>query len=98
MRQSDLRRILGGAALAVTMGVAGAAMPSVLSAQGTAADPAAVQTTRVDDDDLDDDDQDWGWVGLLGLAGLLGLRRRNHVDHVHRTDRDVHVNTTTNRP
>ena len=89
--QSYFRRIFQGAALAATIAVAGATVPSTAYAQATA-EPAAAQPVRTDDDldDVNDDDNDWGWLGLLGLAGLLGLRRR----HVHHVDRVDHVDTT----
>jgi MYXO-CTERM domain-containing protein len=84
MRESELRRIFKSVALAASIAVAGATVPSVASAQAT--QPGATETMNTEDDD----DTDWGWIGLLGLAGLLGLRRRDR-DHVH-------VDTTTRRP
>jgi MYXO-CTERM domain-containing protein len=86
MQPSDYRRFFQGAALAASIAIGSAALPSVASAQGDAA--TANQTTRTRD--ADDNGTDWGWLGLLGLAGLLGLRRRDN--HVHHTD------TTTRRP
>jgi MYXO-CTERM domain-containing protein len=90
MRPSEYRRFFQGAALAASIAIGSAALPSVAAAQSDAATAGQTtgQTTRTQNGD--DDKTDWGWLGLLGLAGLLGLRRRDN--HVHHTD------TTTRRP
>ncbi|MEB3281846.1 MAG: WGxxGxxG family protein [Lyngbya sp.] len=85
MKFSNLTKLVGVSALALTLSI----LPSVhpASAQVTD-DPVPNRTLEYEDDN----DFDWGWLGLIGLAGLAGLRGRKHDETVRYREPDV---TTT---
>jgi len=86
MKFSNLSKIAGAGALAVTLAVAPLTLPA--QAQNNAPDTTTQQNGDVDargpiGENTRRDNNDWGWFGLLGLTGLLGLLRKNQKETVH---------------
>jgi hypothetical protein len=72
MQRTDSRRILGTAALALSLLATGAVRPTFAQ---TTPPPAGAPRADVETEE-EGEGFDSGLLGLLGLAGLLGLRRR----------------------
>ena len=86
MKRSDLSKILGTSALAISLAV----IPSVLPASAqTNTNPnndrsLTVDTTPFQEANNDYKDGNWGLLGLLGLIGLAGRFRKDEPTVVNR--------------
>ena len=94
MKFSNLSKIAGAGAIAVTLAVAPLTLPA--QAQNNASDTTTQQNGDVDargpiSENTDRDHNDLGWLGLLGLTGLLGLLPKKHKETVHNVNNDPNV-------
>jgi hypothetical protein len=94
MKFSNLSKIAGAGAIAVTLAVAPLTLPA--QAQNNTSDTTTQQTGDVDargpiSENTNRDNNDWGWLGLLGLTGLLGLLPKKQKETVHHVNNDPNV-------
>jgi hypothetical protein len=89
MKRSDVSKILGSTALALSLAIAPTVLPA--SAQTTTSPDGTTTDTTTTDRPLTDGnyaDGDWGLLGLLGLFGLFGRKSRRDDNTVY-SNRDV---------